>query len=104
MQQTSAPPAAAAITGGGAGAAALPSPTQAAATPRVNKHAGREQAEDDGRTRGSVGDGSTEAPSAGERVGRSAARRSHGSDEGRSSMLTFAVAMAVFWFNSMTGS
>ncbi|PVH47972.1 hypothetical protein PAHAL_4G204700 [Panicum hallii] len=107
QQQTSAPPAAAASTGGGAGAAALPSPTQAAATaatPRVNKHAGREQADDDGRPRGSAGDGSSEAPSAAERVSRSDARRSHSSDEGKSSMLTVAVAMAVFCFNSMTGS
>ena len=95
----SAPQAAAAITGGGAGAAALRSPTQAAATPRVNKHAGREQADNDRRTRGST------APSAAEHViSHSDAPRSHSSDKGRSSMLTFAMVMAVFWFNSMTGS
>lgn len=91
MQQMSAPPAAAAITGGSAGAAALPSSAQAAATPRVNKHADREQADDDRRTRGSA------APSAAEHViSHSDAPRSHSSDKGRSSMLTFAMAMAVF--------
>ncbi|CAL5047906.1 unnamed protein product [Urochloa decumbens] len=105
QQQTSAQPAAAASTGGGPGAA-LPSPTQAAAavaTPPVNKRAGREQA-DDGRTRGGVGDGSSEAPSPAGSASRSNACRRPSSDEGRVSILTFAVAMAVFWFNRMNDS
>ncbi|CAL5042703.1 unnamed protein product [Urochloa decumbens] len=105
QQQTSAQPAAAASTGGGPGAA-LPSPPQAAAvaaTPPVNKRAGRQQA-DDGRTRGGVGDGSSEAPSPAGSASRSNACRGPSSDEGRACILTFAVAMAVFWFNHINDS
>ncbi|CAN6163960.1 unnamed protein product [Urochloa humidicola] len=103
QQQTSTLPAAAS-TGGGA-SATLPSPTQAAATatPPMNKHAGREQT-DDGRTRGGFGDGSSEAPSPAGSASRSNACRRPNSDEGRACILTFAVAMAVFWFNRMTDS
>ncbi|CAN6195102.1 unnamed protein product [Urochloa humidicola] len=96
QQQTSSLPAAAS-TGVGAGAT-LPSPTQAAAAA-----AGREQV-DDGRTRGGFGDGSSEAPSPAGSASRSNACRRPNSDEGRACILTFAVAMAVFWFNRMNDS
>ncbi|CAN6201529.1 unnamed protein product [Urochloa humidicola] len=103
QQQTSAQPATAASTGAGGGAT-LPSPTQAAATPPVNKRAGREQA-DDGRMRGSIGgDGSSEAPSPAGSASRSNASRRPSSDERRAGILTFAVAMAVFWFNRTNDS
>nr|CAB3468036.1 unnamed protein product [Digitaria exilis] len=108
QQQTSAPPApasAAATSMGGGTGAALPSPTEttAAATPPVNKRADRGQA-NDGRTRGSVGDGSSEAPSAAVSVSRSDACRRPGSAEGRACVLTAAVGMAVFWFNRVLDS
>ncbi|OEL14683.1 hypothetical protein BAE44_0024299 [Dichanthelium oligosanthes] len=106
QQQTSAPSAAAstAASMGGGADAALPPPTQAAAAmPRVDKHAGREQA-DDGRTRGSIGNFSSEAPSPAESVSRSDACRRPSSDEGRACILTFVVAIVVFWFNRMTDS